>query len=456
MAKTKKDYSSQINQYTELVGGPSNISSLTHCVTRLRFAIKDKGRVDVEGLKKVEGTMGCQWAGEQLQIIIGAQVGDVYDQMCNQLGIAKVAQIDEDLGDGKKTFKDKLLGALAGILMPAMPLIIGGGMIKAFCMMFMSLGWVDPAGGMFTMMMAIGDAPFKFMPVVLGFTTAKQFKMNPMLGMGIGAALMYSSLQGVDLNLLGFTVNATYEGTILPVIFVTIFGSYVERLAKKISPKILSSFLVPVITLVITVPIGFAVIGPVFNAIAQAISDGIMWMYTNTPIVAGTLLGLLWQVLVVFGMHSVFSSIAVVQMAEGTGTPLLAMAFPAFFAQAMTVWAIFFKTKSEKMRSVTMSAGISALLGVTEPAIYSVTLPRMKYFIISCIGSMGGALVMALTGTLRYSLGGLGFFCIPTFFGEGVTLGSVLPVIAISLLVAGGISFVLTFLLYKDVPADME
>lgn len=456
MAKTKKNYSSQIKQYIELVGGPSNISSLTHCVTRLRFAIKDKGRVDVEGLKKVEGTMGCQWAGEQLQIIIGAQVADVYDQMCDQLGIAKVSQIDEDLGDGKKTFKDKLLGALSGILMPAMPLIIGGGMIKAFCMMFMSLGWVDPASGMFTMMMAIGDAPFKFMPVILGFTTAKQFKMNPMLGMGIGAALMYSSLQGVDLNLLGFTVNATYEGTILPVIFVTIFGSYVERLAKKVSPKILSSFVVPVITLVITVPIGFAVIGPVFNGIAQGISDGIMWMYSNTPIVAGTLLGLLWQVLVVFGMHSVFSSIAVVQMAEGTGTPLLAMAFPAFFAQAMTVWAIFFKTKSEKMRSVTMSAGISALLGVTEPAIYSVTLPRMKYFIISCIGTMGGALVMALTGTLRYSLGGLGFFCIPTFFGEGVTLESVLPVIAISLLVAGGISFVLTFLLYKDTPADME
>lgn len=451
-----KNYDAQASNFIELVGGASNISSLMHCVTRLRFAIKDKGLVQVEEIKKAEGSMGCQWAGEQFQIIIGGHVADVYDAMCKQLGIQKAEQVNEDLGDVKKSFKDKLLGTLSGIFMPAMPLIIGGGMIKAFCMMFLSLHWVDPSTSMFSMMMAIGDAPYKFMPLVLGYTTAKQFKMNPMLGMGIGGALMYPSIQGVDLNLFGFNINAVYEGTILPVIFVVLFGSYVEKLAKKISPKLLSSFLIPVITFVITVPIGFALIGPVFNAIAQGICDSIMWMYVNVPILAAAILGAAWQVLVVFGMHSVFSSIAVVQMSSGTGTPILAMIFPAFFAQAMTVWAICLKTKSSKMRSVSMSAGISALLGVTEPAIYSVTLPRMKYFIISCIGTMGGAIVMALTGTLRYSLGGLGFFCIPTFFGEGVTIGGVMPAIAISLLVAGGISFVLTFLSYKDAPEDMD
>lgn len=451
-----KNYDAQVSKFIELVGGAENISSLMHCVTRLRFAIKDKGLVKVDEIKKAEGAMGCQWAGEQFQIIIGGHVGDVYDAMCKQLGIAKTAQVDENLGDEKKSFKDKLLGTLSGIFMPAMPLIIGGGMIKAFMMMFLSLHWVDPSTGLFSMMMAIGDAPFKFMPLVLGYSTAKQFKMNPMLGMGIGAALMYPSIQGVELNLLGLTVTATYEGTILPVIFVVLFGSYVEKFAKKISPKILSSFLIPVITFVITVPIGFALIGPVFNAVAQGICDGIMWLYSNVPVLAAAVLGAAWQVLVVFGMHSVFSSIAVMQMSSGTGTPILAMIFPAFFAQAMTVWAICLKTKSQKMRSISMSAGISALLGVTEPAIYSVTLPRMKYFIISCIGTMAGAIVMALTGTLRYSLGGLGFFCIPTFFGEGVTFGSVMPAIAMSLLAAGAVSFVLTFLTYKDAAEDME
>ncbi len=451
-----KNYDAQVSKFIELVGGAENISSLMHCVTRLRFAIKDKGLVKVDEIKKAEGAMGCQWAGEQFQIIIGGHVGDVYDAMCKQLGIAKTAQVDENLGDEKKSFKDKLLGTLSGIFMPAMPLIIGGGMIKAFMMMFLSLHWVNPASGMFSMMMAIGDAPFKFMPLVLGYSTAKQFKMNPMLGMGIGAALMYPSIQGVELNLLGLTVTATYEGTILPVIFVVLFGSYVEKFAKKISPKILSSFLIPVITFVITVPIGFALIGPIFNAVAQGICDGIMWLYSNVPVLAAAVLGAAWQVLVVFGMHSVFSSIAVMQMSSGTGTPILAMIFPAFFAQAMTVWAICLKTKSQKMRSISMSAGISALLGVTEPAIYSVTLPRMKYFIISCIGTMAGAIVMALTGTLRYSLGGLGFFCIPTFFGEGVTFGSVMPAIAMSLLAAGAVSFVLTFLTYKDAAEDME
>lgn len=453
---SKKDYSKQVQQYIELVGGSVNISSLTHCVTRLRFAIKDKSLVKMDEIKKVEGTMGCQWAGEQFQIIIGGHVSDVYDAMCDTLGIDKKPSVEATLGEEKKSFKDKLLGTLSGIFLPAMPLIIGGGMIKAFCMMFLSLGLVNPASGMFTLMMAIGDAPFKFMPLVLGYSTAKQFKMNPMLGMGIGAALMYNSIQGVDIDLFGFTVNATYEGTILPIIFVVIFGSYVERFARKISPKLLSSFLIPVITFVVTVPIGFALIGPVFNAVAQGICDGIMWLYSNTPVVAASILGAFWQILVVFGMHSVFSSIAVMQLTSGTGTPILAMIFPAFFAQAMTVWAICLKTKSEKLRSVSMSAGISALLGVTEPAIYSVTLPRLKYFIISCIGTMCGAIVMALTGTLRYSLGGLGFFCIPTFFGEGVSVTSVLISIAISLVAAGLVSFVLTFITYKDAEADLE
>lgn len=455
--KKTADYESLAVTLIDMVGGAGNVSSLMHCVTRLRFIVKDRGLVNETEIKKCDGVMGCQWAGEQFQIIIGPHVKTVYEIVCNKLGIAQTAEVKDDVHtEDKKSFKDRLIGLLGNIFMPSMPLIIGGGMIKAFCMMFLNLHLIDPTSGMFSLMMAVGDAPFYFIAIALGFSCAKTFGMNPMFGIGIAAGLLYPNIQGVDLNVFGFTVNATYTSTVLPIIFVVYFASFIYKAADKYCPKILSSFMIPVIVFGISIPVGFVVIGPVFNTIAQVISDGIMALYDKLPIVAAIILGMLWQVLVIFGMHSVFSILAVMQMTSGLGTPILAMIFPAFFAQAMTVWAIFLRTKSQRLKSVSMSAGISALLGVTEPAIYSVTLPRLKYFIYSCIGTAGGALVMALTGTLRYSLGGLGFLCIPTFFGEGVTMSDVVFPITVSLLVAGGIAFALTFLTYQDDQMDLE
>ena len=452
-----KDYTQLSKDLIAAVGGKENVKSLMHCVTRLRFIVKDRSLVQEDEIKKYDGVMGCQWAGEQFQVIIGPHVKEVYDLVCGKLGIAQTAEVKDDIHpEDNKSLKDRLIGLLGSIFMPSMPLIIAGGMIKAFCMMFLNLGLVDPTTGMFSLMMAVGDAPFYFIAISLGYSCAKTFGMNPVFGMGIAMGMLYPNIQGVDLNVFGFTVNATYTSTVLPIIFVVYFASFIYKAADKYCPKILSSFLVPVIVFGISIPVGFVVIGPVFNTIAQVISDGIMALYDKVPIVAAIILGMAWQVLVIFGMHSVFSILAVMQMASGTGTPILAMIFPAFFAQAMTVWAIFFRTKSPRLKSVCMSAGISGLLGVTEPAIYSVTLPRLKYFIYSCIGTAGGALVMALTGTLRYSLGGLGFLCIPTFFGEGVTMSDVIFPIAVSLLVAGGISFALTFLTYKDDQMDLE
>lgn len=448
-----KDYTELSENLIDLVGGKENIGNFMHCVTRLRFAIKDKNKVQENEIKKLKGALGCQWAGEQFQVIIGADVADVYDILCKKYGFTNRPVVEETTE--KKGLKERLIAALSDILFPAMPLIIGGGMIKAVLMMALSLGWVTGGEGWFSLFMNIGDAPFYFMPFVLGYSTAKHFQIDPAYGLGIAAAMCYPALQGNPIELFGFTITATYTSTVMPIIFVVWFGSYVNKFAQKISPKLLSSFLVPIITLIVTVPLGFALIGPFFNWVSQGLCDGIMWIYYKAPVVAALLLGLSWQILIVFGMHAVFSSLATMQITAGTGTPILSMIFPAFFAQTMTVWAIYLKTKNADLKSKCMSAGISGLLGVTEPAIYSVTLPRIKYFIISCIGTAAGALVMAMTGTLRYSLGGLGFFTFPTFFGEGVDVGRVTVIVLISLLIAGGISFILTLLTYKDEGDDL-
>ncbi|MDB7980149.1 MULTISPECIES: PTS transporter subunit EIIC [Faecalicoccus] len=451
-----KDFKELSTNIMDNIGGKENVKSVMHCVTRLRFLIYNKDKVNVEAIKKLDGAMGCQWVGEQFQIIIGANVNEVYCTLCDEYGFEQTDIVDDNVNEENKSFKDKLIGTLTGILMPAMSLIIGGGMIKAIMMMILSLHWVTGEESWFTLLMAIGDAPFYFLPFVLGYSTAKHFNMNPVYGLGIAMGMCYPTIQNVPLDFFGLTVSTSYTSTLLPIIFVVWFGTYVYRFAERITPKLLSSFVVPIITFGVTIPLGFILIGPVLNAFSQVLCDSIMWLYSEMPIVAAIILGLAWQVLVVFGMHSVFSSLATLQIAAGTGTPILSMIFPAFFAQTMTVWAIYFKTKNIDLKSKCMSSGISGLLGVTEPAIYTVTLPRIKYFIISCIGTAGGALVMAITGTLRYSLGGLGFFTFPTFFGEGVLMSNVLFAIVTSLLVAGGISFILTFIIYKDEGMDLE
>lgn len=443
-----------MGKYTQLskdiiknVGGKENVVSLSHCVTRLRFILKDESKANDEVLKNMDGVVTVIKSAGQYQVVIGNHVPDVYDEVCKVGGIS--GEVKQDVQDNK-SFKDKFFDMMTGIFMPSLAVMTGAGMLKGFLALFVFLGVLSDTSGLYTLLYDVADALFTFMPVVIGYTSAKKFGMDPMLGLTLGAALMYPSLQSVDLTVFGFTVNVSYTSTVLPIILTNVIAAWMYKQLNKVIPDVIKTFCTPLIVLTICAPLGFLVIGPVANQISNFLLNGILTIYGFSPILAGLLIGGLWQVMVVFGVHTVFAITAIITLASGAPTPIFALNFCASFAQTAVVFAIWLKTKDQKLKNIALPAWISGICGVTEPAIYGVTLPRVKQFAISCIGSALGAMYIGFKDILYYQMAGMGIFALPGFIQTGGDTGSTLVHVCIAIAISMGFSFIASFLTYKD------
>lgn len=446
-----------MGKYTQLskdiienVGGKENIDTLTHCVTRLRFVLKDESLANDEILKNMDGVVTVMKSAGQYQVVIGNHVPDVYDEVCKVAGITGQVQSSSSKD---QSFKDKFFDMITGIFMPSLAVMTGAGMLKGFLALAVFVGWMSDQSGIYTLMYSISDALFTFMPVVIGYTSAKKFGMDPWLGLAIGAGLMYPSLQNTDLMIFGNKINVAYTGTVLPVIITNILASFMYKKLNKVIPDVIKTFFTPLIVLTVATPIGFLLIGPAANAVSQFLLNGILKVYSFSPVLAGLLIGGFWQVMVIFGVHTIFAITAIVTLMSGTPTPIFSLNFCASFAQTAVVFAIWLKTKDKKLKNLALPAWISGICGVTEPAIYGITLPRMKQFIISCIGSALGAMYLGFADVLFYQLAGMGVFAIPGFIKTGAT-GNVLIHVGIALLISMGFSFIASYLTFKDDEKD--
>ncbi len=450
------------------VGGKENVNSLTHCITRLRFKLKDESKVNTDVLKKMDGVVTVIQSGGQYQVVIGNHVPDVFNAVM-EVGNFNFSQNDNVEEKNMNPF-NKLIDVISGIFAPALGFLAATGMLKGFNALFLTLGWLTPESGTYQMLQAIGDSLFYFFPIFLGYTASKKFKTNQFLGMIIGASLVYPTMvsamsgeplytlfQGtliespVHMTFLGIPVILmNYTSSVIPVVVATYFGGKIEKLFKKIIPDVVKTFLVPLFTLIVIVPLTFIVIGPITTWASQLIGEGTLAVYDFSPIVAGLLLGGLWQVLVIFGLHWGFVPVAILNLTTKGFDPIVVLSFVASFAQTAVVIAIFIKTKDKKLKTLAIPSIISGFFGVTEPAIYGITLPRIKTFIISCIG---GAIGGALTGLFQiktYIMGGLGVFSFIKFINpaNGDTSKVISAIIATA--VAMVFSFVLTMVLYKE------
>lgn len=442
-----------MGKYTQLskdiiknVGGKENIVGLTHCVTRLRFNLKDETKANDDVLKNMDGVVTVLKSAGQYQVVIGNHVPDVYDEVCKVGHINGDAQTETK---DNKSLKDKFFDMVTGIFMPSLAVMTGAGMLKGFLALAVFVGWMSDKSGIYTLMYDISDALFTFMPVVIGYTSAKKFGMDPWLGLAIGAGLMYPSLQSTDLLIFGNKINVSYTGTVLPVIITNILAAFMYKKLNKVIPDVIKTFFTPLIVLTVATPIGFLLIGPAANAVSKFLLNGILTVYGFSPVLAGLLIGGFWQVMVLFGVHTIFAITAIVTLMSGTPTPIFSLNFCASFAQTAVVFAIWLKTKDKKLKNIALPAWISGLCGVTEPAIYGVTLPRIKQFAISCIGSALGAMYLGFKDVLFYQLAGMGVFAIPGFIKTGST-GNVLINVAIALVISMGFSFVASYLTFKD------
>ncbi|MGQ7423281.1 beta-glucoside-specific PTS transporter subunit IIABC [Streptococcus suis] len=432
-----KDYTDLATDIVAHVGGKENISSLKHCVTRLRFGLKDESKADTDYLKARDGVVTVVQAGGQYQVVIGNHVPDVYAAVQKVAGISGDGALDIDEGDGPKgNLFDRFVDLVAGVFQPSLGVLAAAGIIKGVvAILAATLGWNNTNSALYAILEAAGDGFFQFLPIVLGFNAARKFNMNQFTGMAIAMALVYPTLPTTLATLTEAGLNnvfgipfvlptaGSYLSTVIPIILAVWVASHIEKFMKKITPDVVKVFIVPFVTLLITVPLTFLVVGPVANYISDLLTAGFTAVMGFSPLVYGLLLGLLWQVMVMFGLHWALVPMAILEFSQNGSSVILAAALLPCFTQTGVLGAILLKTKEEKVKSVAMPAFISSIFGVTEPAIYGITLPMKTPFYISCaVSAVVGAYVQAMNMT-TYAFGAMGVFLFPGFVSPDGGMG---------------------------------
>ncbi|MFP7334553.1 beta-glucoside-specific PTS transporter subunit IIABC [Shouchella clausii] len=457
----------------EKVGGKENVNNVVHCITRLRFKLKDEDKAQTEALKNMDGIVTVMKSGGQYQVVIGNHVPDVYKAVVEVGGFANIGQVDDDEQEKRGNLFNRFIDIIASIFTPILGVLAATGMIKGFNALFLAVGWLEETDGTYQLLNIVGDSLFHFFPIFLGYTAIKKFGGTPFIGIAIGASLVYPAVESlmegeplyvlfagtvfespVYITFLGIPVILmSYATSVVPIILAAFFASKVERFFRKVIPDVVKTFLVPFFTLLVVVPLTFMIIGPIATWASQLLGQGTIFVYELSPTIAGLVLGAFWQVIVIFGLHWGLVPIAINNLVSTGSDPILAMIFAASFAQIGAVLAVWIRTKNQKLKSLSIPAFISGIFGVTEPAIYGITLPKKKPFIFSLVGAGIGGAIIGFFGGAGYMIGGLGIFQIPAFIGpEGIDTGFWGAII--SMPVAFGIGFILTYLfagIHKEV-----
>lgn len=460
-----KNYDALAKTIIKDVGGKDNVISVVHCTTRLRFKLKDEKKANDDALKDTDGVVTVVKAGGQYQVVIGNEVADVYEAVLKEGGFSGGGQVaDDDLDDSNMGLMDKAIDLISGIFTPILGPMAAAGMIKGLTAMCASFGWLAKTSGTYEVLYAIGDGFFYFLPLILAITSAKKFKVDRFTAITIGAAMCYPAMVAMNSSkkvlfdlfngtFLHSQVHATFLGipiismnytsTVIPIILAVWFASVVEKWCKEWIPTVVKTFLVPFVTLLIVVPLTFLIIGPLATWIGNALAAITSAVYNFSPVLAGILLGGFWQVFVIFGVHWGFVAVMMSNIAALGYDPILGLSLGASFAQIGVVLAILLQTKDQKLKGIALPAFLSGIFGVTEPAIYGVTLPRKKPFILSCIAAGVGGGLIGFFGTKMYMMGGMGVFVIPAAIGPktGVDMS------VYGLMIAMAVSFVLGFIL---------
>jgi beta-glucoside PTS system EIICBA component len=438
------------------VGGKENVNSIAHCVTRLRFKLKDESKANTEVLKNMDGVVTVVKSGGQYQVVIGNHVADVYDDVVSIGGFSTAAESEEK---EKLSPLNAFIDIVSNVFQPVLGVLCATGMIKGLNAVLVATKLLEDTSSTYMVLNAIGDCLFYFFPIFLGFTAAKKFKLNQFTGMAIGASLVYPAITGVagqTLDFFGIPMvmpASGYSSTVIPIILAVYIASKAEKIFKKIIPDVVKTFLVPFFTLLVVVPLTFMVIGPVATWASNLIGNVTMSIYNLSPVIAGLFIAGFWQVFVMFGLHWGIIPIGMNNLSALGYDSLLATTVAVCFAQTGVVMAIMAKTKDKKLKSLCIPAVISGFFGVTEPAIYGITLPRKKPFILSCIvGAVTGGIV-GLFGTKGYNMGALGVFALPSYINPaGIDKGFYGMVLA--MVVGLVLGFIVMFVAYKDDKED--
>lgn len=452
-----KNYDELADRILNLVGGKENISFFTHCVTRLRFNINDRSKVDVDAIKKIKGVVGAQWSGDQLQIIIGQSVADAYELICKKTGLAQQKQVNENLDiEKKKKFSAAtILDGLSGCLVPLMPVLIGGGLIKLIVLLLTMAGVLNSEMPTYTVLTFVGDAAFYFLPVMVGASASKKFGGNLMLGILVGAIFIHPTFisavsEGTSLSVFGLPIyNASYASTVFPALLSVYFMCKVEKVVAKYSPASLRSMLEPFVTLLITVPVALCVLGPIGSILGDYLAIGIMWLYNTIGFLGCAVFAGLLPLLIMTGMHTGMATYCIQSFVTLGYEPISVTSnILNNINQGAVCLAVALKSSSKDVKNEALAAASTAVFGgVSEPALFGISLRFKKPLIGVMLGNFVAAGYAGLMKVVAYPSGNCTIFGIVRYLSADKS-NFINMVIAI--IIGAVISFLFTFFTFKE------
>lgn len=464
------DYAKTASLVIQYVGGKSNIKSVTHCATRLRFQLRDNELRDEEAISDLEGVKGVFLTQSQFQIIFGSgTVNMVCDEVQKQLGALE--EKPEEKEEAKGNVVQRFIKMLSDIFVPIIPAIVAGGLLMGLNNLLTSplingqsiIELYPVWQGLASAINTFANAPFTFLPVLIGFSATKKFGGNAFLGAAMGMIMVHPDLlnayqiglaQPPVWDIFGFQIAAIgYQGTVLPVLAVSWILANIEKRLHKVTPSWLDNLTTPLLSILVTSFLTFICVGPVLREAGNLLAAGITWLYNTLGPVGGALFGFAYAPITMTGMHHSFIAIETQLLADSAhtgGSFIFSTASMNNVAQGAAVLAVLLMTKNDKMKSICSASGISALLGITEPAMFGVTL-KLKYpFYAAMAGSAAGSAYLAATKTLAQALGAAG---LPGFI-------SMKPDhymnFAIGIILSMGVSFALTMVFWKKFALDQQ
>ncbi len=449
------DYRKTAKALVEELGGDGNIMNVTHCATRLRFILKDESAVDAGKISKIPGVITTVEAGGQFQVVIGNHVKDAYQY------VMELVSVEENQGNGpakKVGIFSRIIDIISSIFAPFLYTLAACGILQGILGIFVALNAIDTAGGTYQVLNFISWTAFTFLPVLIAVTAAKKFGVNVFIAVVIACALVspdYINMvnAGETIYFLGMRVQLlSYTSSVIPIILSIWIASYIQKFFDRYLPVVVRNLFTPMFTIVIMVPLTLLAFGPIGNAIGGAIGGVYNYLYRLSPIVAGIIVGGLWEVLVIFGVHWGITPVTVGNYASLGYDTFTGLQASAVFSQAGAALGVFLKTKDKEMKGVALSASVTGLFGITEPAIYGVNLRLKRPMVCGCIaGAVGGAVAGAFNA-VSWSYNMPGIATMPAYFKAGHMMqfaGFVLSIVIAFLL-----STVLTYVVgFEEVSA---
>ncbi len=463
-------------QVIEKLGGKENISTLAHCATRLRLTVNDENKIDKKAIEDIEGVKGQFSTSGQYQIIFGSgTVNKVYAEMTAQLGMGDMSTAEvAAAGNQKQNLLQRLVKGLADIFVPIIPAIVAGGLLMGIHSMLTAKGFFVEGKNVIDMYPGIADlvdfintianAPFVFLPVLLGFSATRKFGGNPFLGAALGMLLVHPALAdgwnyALTLakgeikywNVLGLEIERVgYQGTVIPTLISAWVLATLEKTFRKFVPSYLDNLVTPMCSLFIAGFLAFTVIGPFGREAGSLISGGLTWLYDTLGFVGGAIFGTLYAPIVITGMHQTFIAVEtqlLADMANTGGTFIFPIAAMSNIAQGAACLGVAFALKDPKVRGLAIPSGISALLGITEPAMFGVNLRYRQAFLAAMLGSGLASAFIALFNVKAIALGAAGFLGIPSIKPDSLAMYS------IGMLISFGVAFSVSVVMVKRAQA---